>query len=272
MSDFLHRLISRTMGTAPILERRRSSIFEPTLNRTAQWLADETGQQESESAGHAPRQSLESALTPPKPANNFSGEIIDQTSASIRAKDRAVELGEKGQRVMHSVVSSDAQPAAVKPAASERLVERVVERIQQSTTSRSDRTEYHEVREVVHDRATAPVSELREVHFIEQPTAHDPSAGKDKIKPTLTVSPLLPPKTVQVSRNVPVLPPQMPRRQKREAFISEARKETPAPIHVTIGKIEVRASKPVAPLPTRQKAAPALGLDEYLRGRSRGNR
>jgi hypothetical protein len=48
--------------------------------------------------------------------------------------------------------------------------------------------------------------------------------------------------------------------------------ETPSTIHVTIGKIEVRATPEAAR--TRQKtgAPEASGLDDYLRQRAKGNR
>ena len=48
----------------------------------------------------------------------------------------------------------------------------------------------------------------------------------------------------------------------------------PAPVHVTIGRIEVRASAPAADRPParRSPAGPRLSLDDYLNGRRRGSR
>jgi hypothetical protein len=49
--------------------------------------------------------------------------------------------------------------------------------------------------------------------------------------------------------------------------------EAPAPptINVTIGRVEVRASAPAKRAESARPAAPKLSLEEYLRGRSRGN-
>jgi hypothetical protein len=48
----------------------------------------------------------------------------------------------------------------------------------------------------------------------------------------------------------------------------------PAPVHVTIGRVEVRASAPAAERPParRSAAGPRLTLDDYLNGRRRGAR
>jgi hypothetical protein len=48
----------------------------------------------------------------------------------------------------------------------------------------------------------------------------------------------------------------------------------PAPVHVTIGRIEVRASAPAAERqPVRRSpAGPRMSLDDYLNGRRRGSR
>jgi hypothetical protein len=49
---------------------------------------------------------------------------------------------------------------------------------------------------------------------------------------------------------------------------------SPAPVHVTIGRIEVRASAPAAERPPvrRSPAGPRMSLDDYLNGRRRGSR
>ena len=52
--------------------------------------------------------------------------------------------------------------------------------------------------------------------------------------------------------------------------------DAPAPvqqtIHVTIGRIEVRATPPPSAPPRKQAAAPVMSLDEYLKTRSGGQR
>ncbi len=43
-------------------------------------------------------------------------------------------------------------------------------------------------------------------------------------------------------------------------------------IQVTIGRVEVRATHPAAPVAPRERRAPAaMSLEEYLRGRAEGN-
>jgi hypothetical protein len=56
--------------------------------------------------------------------------------------------------------------------------------------------------------------------------------------------------------------------------VPSRRAEPPPPaIHVTIGRVEVRAVPPAAPPPhPAQPTAPRVSLDEYLRGRTGGRR
>ena len=43
-------------------------------------------------------------------------------------------------------------------------------------------------------------------------------------------------------------------------------------IQVTIGRIEIRATPPAAPVPKPRPASPTLSLDDYLRQRNEGRR
>jgi hypothetical protein len=47
-------------------------------------------------------------------------------------------------------------------------------------------------------------------------------------------------------------------------------RENPPTIHVTIGRIEVKATPPTAAPKRRASASPTMSLDEYLRRRSGG--
>jgi hypothetical protein len=81
------------------------------------------------------------------------------------------------------------------------------------------------------------------------------SQGKSQIvvQPDL-ISPLKPPATPAVS------------------LLQPSPKEPPA-IHVTIGRVEVRAMMPAAQVkPPPERSAPKMSLDDYLRSRNGGQR
>jgi hypothetical protein len=63
----------------------------------------------------------------------------------------------------------------------------------------------------------------------------------------------------------------------KDQFVAEQRRGTPAPqqaptVHVTIGRIEVRATPPPVPPPKQRTTPPVMSLDDYLRQRDGGRR
>jgi hypothetical protein len=60
-----------------------------------------------------------------------------------------------------------------------------------------------------------------------------------------------------------------PSRQPLSIPAAQQSPSTPT-IHVTIGRIEIRATPPSAPPQRPRAAAPVMGLDEYLRQRNAG--
>src|SRR5262249_44725584 len=59
---------------------------------------------------------------------------------------------------------------------------------------------------------------------------------------------------------------------RRAQPVNAALRDPARAIHVTMGRIEVRATPPPAPSRPTRPAPPRLSLDDYLRGRSEGTR
>jgi len=74
--------------------------------------------------------------------------------------------------------------------------------------------------------------------------------------------------------HIPGLPASIVQSSARRAPRPNGDGEPPAPVHVTIGRIEVRASAPAAERPPvrRSPAGPRMSLDDYLTGQRRGSR
>jgi hypothetical protein len=159
-----------------------------------------------------------------------------------------------------------AQPQAVQPLSDDARMQTRADRVTVSPEIRS------------------PVSEA-----IPQPTEPEQQPTRQPIIPSITHV-LVERETEQsatvreqpvssASHSVVVRPRVIPLERQREEKRSDGavpwpvHTQPPAPtIHVTIGRVEVRATGPTAPAPKPRSAPQTMSLDEYLRKRSGGGR
>ncbi len=119
-------------------------------------------------------------------------------------------------------------------------------------------------------RPTAPVLRGRTVSGTVSPSHREPTPKPD-IAPRATAEIGLPP-----ARNQRKIDPMLllsPKADRRNASPPATEAEPAPSIHVTIGRVEIRAETPAAPPRKAERgASPVMGLEEYLRRKNkRGN-
>lgn len=246
MSDFLDRLASRAIGHEPMLEPRLPSLFEPVQRAPALLpTVDETGAREkrrdSATSGEPPASSASAAsMVPPAPI-----EPVPRVTARRDA------------------TSAAPQASGEPPVATARFVA--------TATPPSPRTadEHPTVAATVPlprpHVVPAPV-QLRERHATPLPAAVAEPARA-------AVGVLLPPPpsgitASRASESVASLPRAANNRAGHAG--SDSRRSLPAEpvVHVSIGRIEVRAAPAVTAAPRVRDAARPGSLDDYLRQRN----
>ncbi len=268
MTDFLSHLVDRALDVAPVLERRRGSRFEPVreLMRPAEAIAE-----------------VNDVVDASRPAPP----VLPHIEAPVPRATESPMPGVESIRPMQQVVERVVQPLEARQpdtphiqpryednrpkTMQETIVERRIEthtdhRITVSPTIQRH-VEHHElVREIVQPAPRVdPVQQeakstppQREVHVVRRVENSVPTASV--AKPQQALSPRLAPQI------------QSPRAQRQAAVPAPSIESTPPAIHVTIGRIEIKATNAPAQ-PSRQRAlTPKLSLDEYLKARSGGGR
>src|SRR5215213_337162 len=300
MNDLLTSLVDRALDRAPVLQRRQPTLFEP--------IAEASFSEQSQSANMSPleereivvesrpslqKQRLSINNPSPSPQPSLTREEQSQPVETRPIRPRRVDdnpppQNDRDNAVFEAVSNvsrnqaintirleeprPESKPLVVtKPEeitiAPRRLIETIVER----------RVE----REVVKEHATDQPA-LNEVHAFTQPINQPkPSADDDgrHPKPALKaeVKPPAPPKERTTIK--PLIQQNPVSRRDTPAFIRAAaraesrrslKQETPPVVHVTIGRVEVRAT-PAAVGKSRvaPTAGPKMSLEDYLRSRSR---
>lgn len=269
MTDFLSHLVDRVLDVAPVLERRRGSRFEPVreLTRPAEAIAE-----------------VNDVVDASRPAPPVLTRVEAPASRAAESPMPGVESIRPVQQVMervvqHSLEARQPETSYVQPryeddrpkTMQETIVERRIEthtdhRITVSPTIQRHVEHRELIREIVQPAPRVdPVQQeakstppQREVHVVRRVETAVPSPTAAKTQQAIS----------------PRLAPQMqsPRVQKLADVSTPIIESTPPAIHVTIGRIEIKATNAPAQ-PSRQRAlTPKLSLDEYLKARSGGGR
>ena len=291
MTDFLSGLLDRTLGRALVLQRRRPTLFEPTndapglsrMSSASLWQGAEEEDHDLESfdvpqprrrVAPQPRPSTPSRQPPaaehpvpeiarrPKfvaPATSSPGRQADREPQEIAAPPPLPERNSKANR--------SKEPAR----ASGPSVEKILEKPGPTTIALAPRLVARSEPPIVAPARVEPLPAARLV----QPDRQDPAG---ETKPHRAD----PPKgeaggsLVQLSRSmVREYGPPHPHPAISRPQHANAREAAPAPptIHVTIGRIEVRATPAATPPPRdARRAGPKLNLEDYLRTRGGGSK
>lgn len=249
MSDYLGNLAAKSLAPAPALQPRLASRFEPLAPAAPELRAAPAFLEETVTE-------LASPPPAPIPVHIESPSPSPPGRGSQGVRPRRAERSE--ERHAHEAtaekVSEDSPQPVTKPASARRRVPAPVEaepeRVQSAVAGRS----------VQSFEVSPPDTPVRPLL---PPWERRPGGeGQREFRPET-------PRHQESS--IPQLQPRVTLAE-RQPFAPQ--RESPAPepvIHVTIGRIEVRATAaPKGPARERPAARPAVDLDEYLRQRSKG--
>jgi hypothetical protein len=263
MSDFLSSLVDRALSRADVIERRRPSLFEP-LGGGGQLHSPAPGSlgfYDNEQAGEEPLAVAEAPAAPPAPA-----------STPRTRRSESVEPPHSFSRI----ASAQSEPGGLThpiPPAPPRLVETKFEREAEKPARQSRLGPRHQEPAALELPAPAPAAnavsrgrarpeQKRENESGDRRLREDHSISVSAKPPTTPVSPL-----PQPAARAPALPVRI-----SPAIALKTAAQEPT-IHVTIGRVEIRATT-ASPAPSRpaRPAAPKLNLEDYLRSRAGGGK
>ncbi|HEX5883373.1 MAG TPA: hypothetical protein VFY67_02395 [Pyrinomonadaceae bacterium] len=283
-------LVDRALGRAPVLQRRRPGLFEPagnvvlpTRNNTMDLLREEQSFAEAKSsAGQETTtkvtNSPEDSRAKSQPASSNTASTVTPRATDITLveeqpafKPRDREAGERddGRRTLpireQTLMQDAPQQLSQKPAPSPApSIETIVETKPEpkaNLQAPADENPFDEVDLVADAPEQAQSSVVNNIVVLRTIAQKQNSDQIDEAR-------LLKP----VTQRRPTRQ-QMQRSAHARLQSEHPQLETPAQptINVTIGRVEVRASTPAKRADAARPSAPKLSLEEYLRGRSKGN-
>ncbi|MET4726679.1 hypothetical protein ABIE09_000450 [Lysobacter enzymogenes] len=281
MNGFLRHIVRRAQGQAPVLERRRPSLYESrqepaaeaneAIGTQAAATAVETRRAfEPESARTAPRAPV--AVSEPVADKAVPQNIDTPPPALPRAATTPAPtsgpatLIESIQTLRETVVAVSANATAPNQTPQPPRRDTTPAATIDAPTIRPQR-----------DATPSPTALRSPPSVATRASAADP-------RPAQAQTPAPPPAAASAPARAPAPPPPLPaparlaaRDAAPAAVAHPARRNAPAapapvapaPVQVSIGRVEIRAGAPAATpaAAPRRNGAPALGLDDYLRQR-----
>jgi len=281
-------LVDRALGRAPVLQRRRPTLFEPARNvmmttrdNTIDSFSEEQSYAEAESPASramnkvVDRSDESRAESQPERSNNRSTvtpratdiTIVEEQPAFKTSVSEANERddGQHDSSIHEQNLTQEAPQQLSKPATSPSLapsLDTIVEAKpgpQIGLQKPADETPFEEVAltaEAPEDVQSSIVNNIVVLRSIAQKQNSEPIDEARLLKPVQQRRP-----TRQ----------QMQRSAHSRSQPAHHQLEAPATptINVTIGRVEVRASAPAKRAESARQAGPRLSLEEYLRGRSK---
>lgn len=293
MSDYLDRLVERSLGLAEPVQPRPVSLYE-SPEPSPDPRQDESVAGPTFSSVEAP--TLREILRQPEPDSTPSprrrAEPIIPTVPAIPAAHDTRSIDASPPAEPHPMLDPAPAPATAPPVLSRRSAEVAGAREAQRTPASTDHTTvvHHVEREALRPASIDPHPPLLAVpqlpareHTIERVTVVERPSG-DERNATPSLQPLIAdrperqrmevlqpiPAPREPHRPVPLSIPSVDRRTEREPSPAQAEPV----IHVTIGRLEIRATTPQTPAaPRRTREQPAvMSLDDYLRQRAGGSK
>jgi len=291
MNDLFASLVDRSLGRAPVLERRQPTLFEPAIDAAF----SEPSLQEKENFVEGeppavPSQQLFKNTAPspqPSPALEKPEAPALETRPARRRRVRDIPTPEEDVETTRPALAPAKETKPTSPDQPVHNIQPPVVGAPKSPMPAPERTietivEKTFEREVIKELATqAPT--IKEIQTFTQPNPQPQPPHRDQGLSTQ------PPSKVEVKHLPPpkettVIKPQLPKNPAphrdipptmRAAVRAEAKRrpEPPAPIiNVTIGRVEVRATTPPnGKTHAARPAGPRLTLEDYLRSRGKEN-
>lgn len=303
MTDLFARLVDRALDRTPVLQRRQPTLFEPVAATAfSEQSQPETGASLEEketvtestlhsdeqkrfvnnvarrpqlsSPGEEPQsQAVETQSArrrrihdaSPEPQNDQDN-ASTETLASVKETTKTISREGLPSRESKPTALAKPQEISIEPA---RLIETIVER-------KVDR-------EIIKEHSTDNPAIKKSDTVAQLDSQPKPSPDHDKPQPQQplkaevkrltrpkeqnTIRPLVQEKPSPRRDPAPIVRP-----QSRAESKEPSKQPTPPIIHVTIGRIEVRATPPATARPrVAHPIGPKMSLEDYLRSRGKGN-
>lgn len=257
MSDFLTSLVARSFGTAPVIRPRVTSLFEPARTDVAAQLRDSLMGRRGETVEVRDEEVIGES------AESRRAEPPTPSPAKIEA--HRVEPVADEIRLAH--IAAPAIPRLVQEPERTAITEKKMIEKTELSDCRNTRAPADDV-----DHFPLPTANNREAAAV--PPRDGPASGPPVV--SLRVSEqekpgqLIPPKVIEQMRLPALAASAKPQRRRDESrdFTSKVSHEPEPTVHVTIGRLEVRATKESSHPARPPSASPVMGLDEYLRKRA----
>ena len=269
MNDFLSGLLDRALERAPVIERRRPSLFEaaPAADGRRQgdtWpSAEAVEESESVAMPEAPKPRRHPARDREPERGRLEAADLPRAAATVsrifpQREDRPEMNVQPGQPIAEPVAAAPIERIVTlveKEGAQPRPITPPVPRIQESAA--------------VSSAPASPASARRMDRSDAGPLLREETGSRPA-----QFSPLVP-QPARPAVVTPVIQPAVrpaPAPRPLPAIVQRERSSPPT-IHVTIGRIEVRTpSASAVPSRAARPSGPKLDLDDYLKARSGGSR
>jgi hypothetical protein len=287
MSDYLNNIVVRTLGLAPVVQPRLSSLFEPLPlapgdGSIPSFEGETTGRYESlrNSTSEVPGRTLVPHAADMQPPMTREPKYRGIDRAVSKADEADTQEQPVDTVIRHSTINPSAPLINPRMGLSSLLSKSDSEGLRfQSLT--------HEPQEPHEPQVNPPAFAEREANGLENsphraPRLPETAAGlpdqtrapspnaHDRAQPVMART------TQKSSAAIAVTQPnRLPVSQARKAFAQPTlASEVPPTISVTIGRVDVRAifAQPQAPRVSRDRQPAATSLDEYLKQRNEGRR
>ena len=292
MTDLLASLVDRALDRAPVLERRRPALFERgegavfseglQVEKAASLEEDEIVV-ESQPPAPGPKHFIDNA-SPRLSSHDDEPEVqpLDTRPPQRRRSHVADAIADEKENAPASVASVKERSEPAKPEArSDREVGPVIKKVEPITVSpqRLIETivERRIEREIVEQKAKDKPAIEEADTLVQSPKLgkNPPETGGAQLKPHVKTAArsLRPPQEqtnitpIKQQKPAPRVDPVPRARTTSRAEPKQNSIQPPPVIHVTIGRVEVRATKPSARPRATQPAGPKLSLEDYLRSR-----
>lgn len=291
MSDYLGNLLTRTFATGTGIRPRVPSLFEPPTV-SIQTSAPTSLEQEAEAASSflvpAPADEIAPQTGPvatPAARPDAPG-VINPQASSTGLRDAPVSRTRSALRPRESMPNSPTEPSNGKT--TEQAVARIrpeppdsPPEISETLAARRPASQpkaESPTRSIIVNKLIAPPAHLPDAppvsikkasdNNLSAPVAHPPTAPRpvERRETAAPLRPLVGPRPPQTFLPVQPVRPSRPASPGMAPRLPPP--AGPPAIHVTIGRIEVRANAAPAPSRPRRAAVPILNLEDYLRGRA----
>lgn len=257
MSDYFTSLIERSVGIASAIRPRLTSLFEPTrsespsIGNTFASAPEETPfHLETERDAESPRRqkgNLHVAHSLPEDDEQQTSTVADTSRVSSTLSPRVRDDHESQRAVVESAAKREEAKSALQPPIRQEAPKRtlVVPKLREQETT------------LVEPPAAVP-------QIVTPPRRQVKDAEGERglvIPPKLTPEMRLADLALSARQNR--------REQEKRSLLWETSQPSEPTVQVTIGRIEVRATKESSQSPPADSKSPVMSLDEYLRGRAR---